>query len=147
MSKELKEVKTIDEKDIGEEPISWEPASNLQNVMGLDSENFVYRWVNREDPQNFKKKQKEGWIIDNTIEGSNVEHTRAKTLETGANPSSSVKDLRGMILMKMPRKLAEARKKYYDKKAADQLSMVTHQQTLKNEGQGVIYGDVKVEIS
>lgn len=141
---DLKEIKSIDNKDVGVEDISWEPASNLQGVLGLDLDNFVYRWVDKE-PQNFQRKQKEGWVVDTATDGSKVEHTRANKLETGANLTPSVKDTRGMILMKMPRKLAEARKKYYQKKADDQLSMVTQQ--AKQESKGVIYGDVKVEIS
>lgn len=141
---ELKEIKSIDDKDVGEEEISWEPASNLQNVIGLDLNNFVYRWVDKE-PQNFARKKKEGWVVDTSTDGSKVEHTRANKLETGANLTPSTKDTRGMILMKMPRTLAEARKKYYQKKADEQLGMVTQQ--AKQEGKGVIYGDVKVEIN
>lgn len=142
MTIELKETKNIDDKDVGEEEISWEPASNLQQLIGLDFVNFVYRWVDKSDPQNYARKCKEGWIVDNSVDGSKTEHTRANRLENGANLTPSVKDTRGLILMKLPKKLAEARKKYYQKRADEQLGMVTQQ--LKEAGKGVIYGDVKV---
>lgn len=140
--KELKEVKSVDDKDVGEQDVVWEPASNLQGIAGLDLDKFVYRWVDKTDPQNFAKKQKEGWIIDNAAEGSKAEHTRAKTLETGAQLTSSVTDVRGMILMKMPKPLAMARKRYYQKRSDEQLEMVT--QKVKQEGKGAIYGGIKV---
>ena len=142
MTIELKDVKEIDDKDVGEEDILWEPASNLQQLVGLDLVNFVYRWVDKSDPQNFARKVKEGWLVDNTVDGSRTEHTRANKLDNGANLTPSVKDSRGLILMKLPKKLAEARKKYYQKRADEQLGMVTQQ--IKQEGKGVIYGDVRV---
>jgi hypothetical protein len=110
-----------DKANAGEE---WVPASTLDQIDGLDRENFVYRWVDKR-PQRVKKFLAEGWSFVNELEGDRVLHRRAATgaLDAGG-PLTSEVDFREVVMMKLPVSRAEARRRYYQRKTDSAMQQI-----------------------
>jgi hypothetical protein len=102
----------------------WVPASTLDEIEGLDRENFVYRWVDKR-PARVRKFMAEGWTFVNELEGDRVLHRRAATgaLDAGGALTSEV-DFREVVMMKLPVGRAEARRRYYQQKTDDALGQI-----------------------
>lgn len=94
----------------------WVPASTLDQIEGLDHEQFGYRWVEIRAPR-VKKMMAEGWTLVNELDGDRIFHKRAQTdaLNAGASLSGGV-DYKDVVLMKLPKARVEARRRYYQKK-------------------------------
>ena len=124
----------------------WVPASTLDQIEGLDRENFVYRWA-RKQPGRVRKLQAEGWSFVNEAEGDRVLHRRAQasSLEDGS-PLTSEVDFREMVMMKLPVERAEARRRYYQKKTNKATEMIHRdaQQQAANLG-GEINPSVRIQ--
>ena len=84
----------------------WKPAS-LLTVTGKDP-NFTYRWVNKAD---LEKKTLEGWEVVKTSSGKT--EGPAPTLADGKALDSTVQK-RELILCRMPKTMAESRKKHFE---------------------------------
>lgn len=120
MTTERKSTKSVATK----QKVEWKPASRLNNVEGLDTDNFTYRWVNK-DEANLMKKKAEGWEITKKTEGDKAEHVRANNIDTGAPLATDLTDYREMVLMRLPNELAEARKEYYAERNRQQIDALT----------------------
>jgi hypothetical protein len=96
--------------------VEWRPASTLDQIDGLDEENFRYRWVEIRTPR-VKKMMAEGWSFVNEMDGDRVFHKRAQTgaLDAG-KPLDSMAEYKDVVLMKLPMATAIARRHYYQKK-------------------------------
>ena len=88
---------------------TWKPAQQLE-VTNKDSEAFSYRWCHN-DSANLQRKQAEGWEFVNSETGIPAEHDRQETIADGAALTGK-NSYRELILMALPRDLAEARKRY-----------------------------------
>lgn len=102
-------------KELGEKKpkVFWTPAKLLDTLTGLDWDNYAYRWVNA-DPGNQMKKMAEGWEPISKLKGDRVEHQQSPSLDGGGSLVGSLTVYREMILMRMPKDLADARREYYD---------------------------------
>jgi len=136
MSKVTKTLKTDEPK------IKWQPATLLDNIKGLDTEEFTYRWVNT-DHANLAKKQAEGWDVVNSNKGGKEEHERANELKDGAPLTDTLTEYRDLVLMKMPKELADARSDYYKQVHDDRISgLVSNAKS--QPGGSVIEGQIKI---
>lgn len=140
----MKEIKTarnsVEEK---KKKVQWKPAKLLDTISGLNEDEFVYRWVDK-DAANMVKKQSEGWMIVNQLDGEKIVHNRPGILDDGSNLVPSLTDYRELILMKIPKELAQARREYYDNLTNQRLEglVSTAKDNAKNLG-GLIHGSIK----
>jgi hypothetical protein len=111
-------------------------------VKGLETEDFTYRWVNT-DRANLAKKQAEGWEVVNKNDGSNTEHERANELTDGAPLTDTLTEYRDLVLMKMPKELADARNDYYKQVHEDRISGLVSS-TKSQPGGSAIEGQIKI---
>lgn len=118
-------------KENGEEPekkpatTPWKPAKRLAIPENMKNPNFVYRFVNTKKEGNELKKLDEGWEYDKELSAKLKERGLAsiRSLEDG-NPLDSHYRIRELIVMRMPKEMAESRKKYYlDKTTIDTARM------------------------
>ena len=115
-------------QDIAEQKVldddEWTPAPTLDQLDGLDLENWAYRWVAKA-PQRVKKFLTEGWTFVNQAEGDRVLHKRSTVggLDAGSAMTSEV-DYREVVMMKLPRKRAEARRRYYQRLTDKSANMI-----------------------
>lgn len=105
----------------------WVPASLLDEIEGLDRENFVYKWA-RKDPQRIRALQQEGWSYVNEADGDRISHRRprASALEDGEQISSTT-EMRELVMMKLPATRAEARRRYFQRKTDRMTEQVTRE--------------------
>lgn len=99
--------------------IPWKPARILDIPEDLKDSRFVYRFVNSKAEGNELKKQNEGWEYDTEVLRKMKEKglfVGRRTLQDGT-PTDSVYTLREMVLMRIPKEMAEARNKYYQERA------------------------------
>lgn len=124
----------------------WVPASILDQIEGLDRENFGYRWA-RKDPARIRKLQAEGWSFVNEAEGDRVLHRRAQTssLEDGRQLTSEV-DFREVVMMKLPIARVAARRRYFQKRTDKATELINReaQQQAANLG-GEIRPTVRIQ--
>ena len=90
----------------------WNPAKILEVPEKFKDPNFVYRWVDKDKPGNFRKKLQEGWLVDNEL---TKKMTSLGTIEDGSAIDGTLQ-VREMIVMKLPIERAKARKEYYKNK-------------------------------
>lgn len=95
---------------------TWRPAAMLNVNNAPDG--YRLRWVSK-DPMNLQKKQAEGWIPANSIEGFNVEHEQPGKVGDGS-PLTSVVEYRDMVLYAMDEETAKARDEYVREKTLQQ---------------------------
>jgi len=114
----------------------WVPAPTLDQLEGLDTENWAYRWVSKL-PNRIKKFLAEGWSFVNKEEGDHVLHRRSQTgqLDAGRALTTEV-DYREVVMMKLPKERAEARQRYYQAKTDKAVGQINREvkQEAKNLG-------------
>jgi hypothetical protein len=113
-------------------PQNWVPSSTLPTPKQDDG--YTYRWLRRsylgmEDPSNMSKKMREGWEPVSPKDHPELamfmdprERTKAEMIEVG-----------GLILARIPRERAEARRRHYANMTQQQMQSVDQQ--LANEQQ------------
>jgi hypothetical protein len=87
----------------------WKPYRTLDVPEHLKEPGFVYRWCNS-DQKNINKKLSEQWQVVDTlskVHNPNVPTNYGKRIDTSTTVA-------GMVLMKLPKRLAAERKLYYD---------------------------------
>jgi len=108
----------------------WVPASTLP--VPEKSDGYVYRWLRKsffgqEDPSNMSKKLREGWEI--------VDPKDHPELAMFADPrhraQAQMLEVGGLILARLPRERAEARRAYFANMTKQQIQSVDQQ--LANE--------------
>ena len=147
----LQEVKNLEDEQAYEQNYQWEPAPALDQLDGLDRERWAYRWVDYSNSQRLSRFVAEGWTFVNALEGDTVVHNvQGKRLTGWINDpkhiQSTFREERGLILMKIPRKMAEARKRYYEGLTNEKTQSVTNQ--AKESGMqagGIIHGEIKIQ--
>lgn len=87
---------------------SWQPTDPLK-VRGKEDDK-AYRWVKR-DADRIAEMQDLGWQLVDTSKDK-ASGLRADGIELGKELGTRV-EKKGMILMQLPKELAEARKEYY----------------------------------
>lgn len=124
----------------------WVPASILDQIEGLDRENFVYKWA-RKDSTRVRKLQAEGWAFVNEADGDRIFHKRARAsaLDDGSSLTSEV-EFRDVVMMKLPVARAEARRRYFQKRTDKATELINRdaQQQAANMG-GEINPKVRIE--
>ena len=99
----------------------WRPANKLKaHLTREQTKKYRPRWVDKSDEANLQKKQDEGWVFLNKETGLTASHDHRET-EDGKN-LTSVNEYRELVLMGLPKELAEARDEYYQER--------THKQTV-----------------
>ena len=124
----------------------WIPASTLDQIEGLDRENFVYRWVEKR-PERVKRFMAENWTFVNELDGDRIFHKRGNTgaLDAGKSLDTSI-DYKDVVMMKLPRERAEARRRYYQKKTDKAADLINQdaKNTARNLG-GEIEPHVRIQ--
>lgn len=117
-------------RDAAARPITWKPSSTLPVPKSTDD--WVFRWIRRsffgsEDPTNMSKKMREGWEPVDPKEHPEL----ALFVDARQRGHSSLIEVGGLILSRMPREMAEARRKYFENLTAQQMQSIDQQ--LANE--------------
>lgn len=115
---------------VAERPATWAPASTLPTPTRNDG--YVYRWLRRsafgaEDPTNMSKKMREGWEPVSPKEHPEL----ALYADPRQRGESSMVEVGGLILARIPREQAEARRRYYESLTNQQMQSIDQQ--LANE--------------
>lgn len=118
----------------------WKPAKILEIPEKLKNSNFTYRWVSKDRPGNVRKKLSEGWEFDTELTKKLTD--LPKTLQDGSNLDSTFQ-VRGLVVMKMPKELAAERSKYYGDRSKRKIKELS--QVYGGETEGAGYGRITVE--
>jgi hypothetical protein len=95
---------------------SWKPAQKLSvNVTQDVTNKFRLRWRDK-DPQNLQRAEAEGWEYIHSTKGAKAEHENPGD----SNPLTSTTEYRELVLMGLPKDLAEARDEYYAERTREQ---------------------------
>jgi len=112
-----------------------------------EDERFVYRWVRvmldgKDDVENVLRREREGWVFvtPETLPGSYKMPVRATGAGSGAVGVGDV------ALMRLPREIAEARRRWLDKRAADQMQAVNSQLYRENDHRMPIFNESKTAV-
>lgn len=92
---------------------TWKPARVLDIPSKFMDNNFVYSFRTKNKEGNIRKNCFEGWEIDTKVQKQMVEAGLPQGTIQDGKPQSETYEIREMILMRMPKKVAEERKKYY----------------------------------
>jgi len=122
----------LTKRAVDERSKPWQPASTLP--VPQKSDGYEYRWLRKsflgmEDPSNMSKKMREGW--------EPVDPKEHPELAMYIDPRSrgtqgqQLVEVGGLILARLPRERAEARRKYYAEMTEKQMQSVDQQ--LANE--------------
>jgi hypothetical protein len=125
----------------------WKPAKMLFVPEELKDPRFVYRFVNTKREGNELKKQQEGWEYDLELSKKLVRHFgETRKLEDGT-PIDSVYRIRELVVMRMPKEMAQARNEYYAKRGDTSLQTMTKQfkDGMDEDTQVRVYGNSKEE--
>jgi len=96
----------------------WKPARVLDIPQKLKDPNYTYRWCDVNKVGNIQKKLQEGWVIDKELgEKLSRLHGLNTSLQDGSPLDSTVR-LRELIVMKMPKDMADSRNQYYQNRAS-----------------------------
>ena len=117
--------RTVDERNT-----PWKPANTLPVPEKSDA--YVYRWLRKsylgvEDPSNMSKKMREGWEPVDPKEHPEL----AMYQDPRQRNQAQLVEVGGLILARLPRERAEARRKYYADMTNQQMQSVDQQ--LANE--------------
>ena len=96
----------------------WRPAKILEIPEKFKDPRFCYRWVDKDKMGNVRKKRAEGWEIDTVL--SKKLSNLPKTIQDGSDTDSTVQ-VRELIVMRIPKELAEERNKFYASRSDDAL--------------------------
>lgn len=110
--------------------VTWKPSSTLPVPKATDD--WVFRWIRRsffgnEDPTNMSKKLREGWEPVDPKEHPEL----ALFIDARQRGNSTLIEVGGLILARMPREMAEARRRYFESLTAQQMQSIDQQ--LANE--------------
>ena len=95
---------------------SWKPAQKLSvNVPQSVTNKFRLRWRDK-DAQNLQRAEAEGWEYIHASKGAKAEHENPGDF----NPLTSTTEYRELVLMGLPKDLAEARDEYYAERTREQ---------------------------
>lgn len=94
----------------------WQPAKIMDIPKELKDPNFVYRCCNKSAPGNITKKEVEGWEMDKEL--SKKMKQLQRTILDGS-PLDGTLQIRELVVMRMPKALAESRAKYYADKSSE----------------------------
>jgi hypothetical protein len=115
--------------------VSWKPSSFLDVPEKYKRSGRVYRWCSKNREGNINKKLQEGWTIDKEI--------MPKMLKDGVinvpshddgTPKDNTFQVRELVLMWMPKNLAEARNAYYRERASVNHRREALEKELENAG-------------
>lgn len=97
----------------------WKPAKKLDVPEDLKDPRFVYRFVNTRTEGNEMKKLQEGWEYDDIILSKMRERglLPARRAMNDGTPLDSAYTIREMVLMRIPKEMAESRNAYYREKS------------------------------
>lgn len=110
---ELTESVTKQMKKEEKQSTPWQPAKYYDIPAYLKDPRFVYRMVNTKKEGNELKKLQEGWEYDTELAAKlDKLYGKIRTLNDGT-PIDSHYRIREMIVMRMPKEMADARNKYY----------------------------------
>lgn len=110
-------------REVQKRPMTWKPSSALP-VPRQDSE-WVYRWIRKtyfgsDDPTNMSRKMREGWEPVNPNEHKEL----ALFTDPRQRQHAQMVEVGGLILARMPREMAEARRKYYEQITQQQMKSI-----------------------
>lgn len=93
----------------------WKPAKKLDIPADLKDPNFIYRFVNSKTEGNEIKKRQEGWEFDDIILSKMQERglLPARRALNDGTPLATTYTIREMVLMRIPKEMAESRNAYY----------------------------------
>jgi hypothetical protein len=112
----------------------WEPAGLLEDLEGLDRENFVYRWCTK-DPGRHKKLTAEHWVLANELEGDKVTHRQSVVGKQEGNVTpDGTTNYRELVLYKLPMKWAEARRRYHRQKRDKAMEIINNEVSKSSSG-------------
>lgn len=95
---------------------TWKPAKRLSvNVKQPVRDKFRLRWREK-DAQNLQRAQAEGWEFIDPSKGVKAEHENPGD----SNPLTSTTEYRELVLMGLPKDLAEARDEYFAERTNEQ---------------------------
>lgn len=120
----------LTKRTVDERGTPWRPASTLP--VPEKSDGYVYRWLRKsylgvEDPSNLSKKTREGWEPVDPKEHPEL----AMYSDPRQRGQAQLVEVGGLILARLPRERAEARRKYYAELTESQMKSVDQQ--LANE--------------
>ena len=118
----------------------WKPARVLDIPQHLKDPNFVYRWGNKHKLGNIQKKVREGWIIDKEL---SAKLSLESTVQDGT-PLDGTVQMRELIVLKMPKELAESRKAYFDSRIMDPQKLREKLDADINKVGSVTYGAITI---
>ena len=104
----------------------WTPPNMLPDP--LPREGFIFKWVRistqgQDDPMNYSKKLREGWEAVPMEEAPEMEH-----LVLDPNPRFKGQiEVGGLLLCRMPEKMAQQRNEYYQRQSRDAMESVDSQ--------------------
>ena len=119
----------------------WRPSRVLEIPERLKTPGFVYRWCDKNKAGNIQKKLSEGWEVDKEI-SRKLTAIATRTINDGS-PLDGTAQVRELVVMKMPKEMADSRNRYYQ----DRANMATKaaQEELKRKMGGQAYGEIKEE--
>jgi hypothetical protein len=125
----------------------WEPAKLYNIPEDLKDPRFVYRMVNSKKEGNELKKLQEGWEYDKDLVRKMTDRGLMPPRAIGdGTPVDGIYRIREMIVMRIPKEMAESRNKFYLERGNRGLRDA--QQTMRNELSGdspELYGNFKEE--
>lgn len=123
----------------------WRPAKVLDIPAHLKDPRFTYRFVNTKKEGNELKKLQEGWEYDHELSKKLTEHYGSiRTIRDGT-PTDGVYRMREMILMRIPKELAESRNQYYadrGNRAFQNAKAILQDDVRRLDGRGGVYGNI-----
>ncbi len=145
---------TAKEVEIKKSSTPWKPARVIDIPESYKDPRFTYRWCNTLKMGNIQKKIQEGWEIDKILSKKlNELYGLNRTLEDGSPMDSTVK-MRELIVMRIPKEMAEERNEYYRKRGQiDRKSIEKGMRENLNEtsdpanilGRSTLYSERKLE--
>lgn len=112
-----------------------------------EDERYVYRWVRvelagQDDIKNVLRRERIGWTF---VKPEDVPNSYKMPVRvTGSN--KGVVGIDDVALMKLPREIAEARRRWQDKKAADLMQAVNRQLYRENDPRMPIFNESKSSV-
>jgi len=138
----------LGERTVSERQTPWKPASTLP--VPEKSDGYEYRWLRKsflgmEDPSNMSKKMREGWEPVNPKEHPELAmYQDPRTREQAVG----LVEVGGLVLARLPKERAEARRRYYADMTNQQMNSVDQQ--LANEqtdSRMPIYNERRTKVS
>lgn len=110
-------------REAAKRPATWRPSSALPTPKPNDD--YVFRWIRKsyfgsDDPTNMSRKMREGWEPADPKEHPEL----ALFIDNRQRQHAQLIEVGGLILARMPREMAEARRKYYEDMARQQMQSI-----------------------